>query len=236
MDKLLQDVRFALRKLAKSPGFALLSVATLALGIGANTAMFSVVNAVLLRPLPYPNPERLAYITSQFPTMGFEQFWISPPEFIEFRDWNQSFESVGAFTADAANLGIEHPVRPVTAIVTDDLMLTLGIAPELGRPFTRADMVPGAEDVAILSHELWRRAFNADRGILGRAVKIDGVSTRIVGVMPPGYDVHDQKVELWLPLTIDPRQLPNRRGNHFLYLVGRLKPGVSLQQARNEVA
>src|SRR5512142_2752544 len=118
METFIQDVRFSLRKLMKSPGFALVSVATVALGIGANTAIFSVLNAVLLRPLPYPHPERLTYITSQFPSMGFDQFWISPPEYLEFRDWNRSFESVGAFTSGAANLGIEQPVRPVTAIVT----------------------------------------------------------------------------------------------------------------------
>src|SRR5512141_1000736 len=160
MEKLLQDVRFALRKLAKSPGFALLSVATLALGIGANTAIFSVLNAVLLRPLPYPHPERLPYITSQFPALGFDQFWVSPPEFVEFREWNRSFESVGAYTSRAANLGIERPIRPITAIVTDDLMTTLGVQPEMGRRFTREDTRPGGEDVAILSHELWQRAVN----------------------------------------------------------------------------
>src|SRR5512132_3880598 len=132
MDTVLQDVRFALRKLAKSPAFALLTVGTLALGIGANTAIFSVLNAVLLRPLPYPHPERLTYITSQFPSLGFDQFWVSPPEFVEFRAWNRSFESVGAFTARAANLDADRPVRPVTALVTDDLMTTLGVAPEMG--------------------------------------------------------------------------------------------------------
>ena len=234
MDRLFHDVRYALRKLAKTPGFAALTVLTLALGIGANSAIFSVVNSVVLRPLPYPQPERLMFITSQFPSLGFDQFWISAPEFLEFRDWNQSFSSVGAYVVRAANLGTETPSRPVTALVTSELMPTLGVQPRLGRMFTREDTLPNAEDVAILSSELWRGSFDSDPNVLGRLLKIDGVSTRIVGVMPAGYDIHDQKVELWLPLTIDP-QAPGGRGSHFLYLVGRLKDGGTIQQARADL-
>jgi len=234
MDRLIADVRYALRKLASSPGFAALTVLTLALGIGANTAIFSVLNGVLLRPLPYPQPERLMFITSQFPSLGFDQFWVSAPEFLEFRDWNGSFESVGAYNVSAANLGVEQPVRPVTALVTSELMPTLGVRPRLGRWFTREDTLPNAEDVGILSFDLWQRSFNADPGVLGRLVKVNGTTTRIVGVMPPAYDVHDQKVELWLPLTLDP-QSPGPRGRHFLYLIGRLKPGVTLAQARADL-
>jgi predicted permease len=234
METFLQDFRYALRGLRKSPGFAALTVVTLALGIGANTAIFSVVNGVVLRPLGYPAPDRLMFITSQFPGLGFDQFWISAPEFLEFRDRNQAFESVGAYNVRAANLGTEVPSRPVTALITHDLMTALGVPPIRGRPFTREDTLPNAEDVAILSHQLWRSAFAADEGVLGRVVDIDGVKTRIVGVTPPGYDVHDQKVELWLPLTIDPAN-PGGRGSHFLYLVGRLKPGVTLGQARADL-
>jgi putative ABC transport system permease protein len=234
MDRLASDLRYAIRKLAKSPGFAALTIFTLALGIGANSAIFSVVNGVVLRPLPYPEPERLMFITSQFPSLGFDQFWVSPPEFLELRDWNRSFESVGAYNVSAANLGVEQPVRPVTALVTSELMPTLGVKPRLGRMFTREDTLPNAEDVAILSSELWERSFNQDASVLGRRVKINGVSTRIVGVMPPRYDVHDKKVELWLPLTLDPAN-PGGRGSHFLYLVGRLKKGTSIEQARADL-
>ncbi|MGE5816053.1 MAG: ABC transporter permease, partial [Acidobacteriota bacterium] len=234
MDRLVADVRYALRKLASSPGFAALTVLTLALGIGANTAIFSVVNGVVLRPLPYPDPERLMFITSQFPALGFDQFWVSAPEFVEFRDWNGSFESVGAYNVSAANLGVEQPVRPVTALVTSELMPTLGVKPRLGRMFTREDTLPNAEDVAILSSELWERSFNRDPGVLGRRLKINGTTTRIVGVMPPKYDIHDQKVELWLPLTLDPAN-PGGRGSHFLYLVGRLRKGTSIEQARADL-
>jgi predicted permease len=231
MDAIRQDIRYAVRKLASSPGFAALTVLTLALGIGANSAIFSVVNGVVLRPLGYPHPERLMYITSQFPGLGFDQFWVSPPEFAEFRDWNSAFASVGAYNVRAANLGTERPSRPVTALVTSELMPTLGVAARLGRLFTLQDTLPGAEDVAILSDELWRSSFNADPGVIGQTRKIDGAPTRIVGVMPPGYDIHGQKVQLWLPLTIDPRS-PGNRGSHFLYLVGRVKNGTTAEAAR----
>ena len=234
MEPFLQDVRYALRKLAASPGFALLTVLTLALGIGANSAIFSVVNSVVLRPLAYPDPGRLMFITSQFPGLGFDQFWVSAPEFLEFRDWNKTFDSVGAYSVRAANLGTERPTRPVTALVTSELMPTLGVPPRVGRTFTYEDTLPNAEDVAILSDSLWRDSFNADANVVGRTLKVDGVTTRIVGVMPAGYDVHGQKVELWLPLTINP-QAPGNRGGHFLYLVGRLKQGTTDAQARADL-
>jgi predicted permease len=234
MEAFIQDVRYAIRKLAGSPGFAVLTVLTLALGIGANSAIFSVVNGVVLRPLAYPEPDRLMFITSQFPALGFDQFWVSAPEFLEFRDWNRSFDSVGAYAVRAVNLGTDRPARPVTALVTSELMPTLGVLPRVGRAFTLEDTLPGAEDVAILSEPLWRTSFNADVAVVGQTLKIDGLPTRIVGVMPPGYDVHGQKVELWLPLTINP-QAPGNRGGHFLYLVGRMKKGTSVDQARADL-
>ena len=230
-----QDLVSALRHLRKNPGYTLVTVLTLALGIGANTAIFSVVNGVVLKPLPYPNPSRLVYITSQFPGLGFDQFWVSAPEFIEFRERNQSFQDVGAYRAGAVNLGTaDQPRRVTSAVVTSELMPVLGVAPLRGRQFTRADTLPGAEDVGALSAEIWRSAFGADESVLGRVIPVDGVPTRIVAIMPPGYDVHDQKIQVWLPLTLDPAN-PGGRGGHFLYLVGRLKDGVSLSQATADV-
>ena len=235
MTTLRNDLVYAVRHLRKNPAYTLVTVLTLALGIGANTAIFSVVNAVILKPLPYPDPSRLIFITSQFPTLGFDQFWVSAPEFLEFRDRNQSFENVGAYRSGAVNLGAqESPRRVNSAVVTSELMPVLGVAPIRGRQFTLADTLPGAEDVAILSAEIWRSSFGGDEAVLGRVIPIDGVSTRIVGIMPPGYDVHDQKINIWLPLTLDPAK-PGGRGSHFLYLVGRLKPGVSLAQARADL-
>jgi putative ABC transport system permease protein len=230
-----QDCLYALRHLRTNPGYALVTVLTLALGIGANTAIFSVVNGVILKPLPYPDPSRLVFITSQFPALGFDQFWVSAPEFIEFRERNQSFEEVGAYRAGAVNLGTQdQPRRVVSAVVTSELMPVLGVAPLRGRQFTRADTLPGAEDVGALSTEIWRSAFGGDESLLGRVIPIDGIPTRIVAIMPPGYDVHDQKIQVWLPLTLDPAS-PRNRGGHFLYLVGRLKAGVSLAQGKADV-
>jgi putative ABC transport system permease protein len=235
MDAFRKDLRYALRSLRRQPAFTAITVLTLALGIGANTAVFSVVNGVLLRPLPYPQPDRLQYVTSQFPTLGFQQFWVSLPEFVEFRDNNQAFESVGAYSVGSVNLNTTPPSRPVSAVVTAELMPTLNVAPIRGRWFTVEDTLPNAPPVAILSYELWQRAFGGDAAIVGQNVQIDSGSEQIVGIMPRGYDVHDSKIEIWRPLTIDPSTFPNRRGGHFLYLVGRLKDGVKPAQAQADV-
>ncbi|HEX5476002.1 MAG TPA: ABC transporter permease [Vicinamibacterales bacterium] len=235
MHTLRSDIVYALRNLRHHPAFAVISILTLALGIGANAAIFSVVNGVVLKPLAYPDPGRLVFITSQFPGLGFDQFWVSPPEFVEFRDRNQSFQSVGAYRAGAVNLGTrEQPRRVNSAAVSSELMPTLGVQPLRGRLFTREDTLPGAAPVAILSSEVWRSAFAGDEGILRRSIKIDDVDTRVVGVMPDGYDVHGEKVAVWQPLTLDPAN-PGRRGNHYLYLVGRLKTSITLPQARAEL-
>ncbi len=231
----MSTLRFALRTLRKSPGYTVVTVLTLALGIGVNSAIFSVVNGVLLKPLPYPQPERLVFISSQFPTLGFDQFWVSAPEFVEFRERNKAFADVGAYRAGAVNLGTaDQPRRVNSAIVTAELMPVLGVGPIRGRQFTREDTLPGAEDVAILSHEIWQTSFASDESVIGRVLRIDGVPTRIVGIMPAGYDIHDAKVLVWLPLTLDPAN-PGNRGGHFLYLVGRLRDGVSMAQAGADV-
>ncbi|HWK09376.1 MAG TPA: ABC transporter permease [Vicinamibacterales bacterium] len=236
MNTLVKDATYALRTLGRSPGYAAVTILTLPLGIGANTAIFSVVNGVLLKPLPYPRPERLELITSQFPALGFDKFWISPPEYLEFKQRNRSFEGVGGYRSGSVNLGTpERPRRANSALVTADLLDVLGVQPLRGRLFTEGDAAPGAEDVAVVSYETWRNEFGGDESLLGREVKIDGAPTRIVGIMPRGYDLHDERVQIYLPLTIDPKTLPQRRGNHFLYLIGRLKPGVTPQQAKDDV-
>ncbi len=232
MDTLLNDLRFAARTLRRYPAFAFLTILTLALGIGANTAIFSVVNGVLLRPLEYPRSERLIFITTTFPTLGFDQFWMSLPEYDEFKRHNQAFESVGAYSVGAVNLGTDTPSRPVRALITPDLMPTLGVSPLAGRWFEDKDSEPGAAPVAILSWELWQSAFGGDPAAVGRTALLNNVSTQIVGVMPRGYDVHDQKVEVWQPLTIDPSTFPNSRGGHNFYLIGRLKDGLTFEQAK----
>jgi putative ABC transport system permease protein len=226
---------YAIRALRRQPGFAAVTMLTLALGIGANTAVFSVINGVLLRPLPYPQPERLEYITSQFPTLGFNQFWISMPEFVEFRDHNRAFSSVGAYAVGAINLDTNPPGRPVAASVSPELMPTLGVQPERGRWFRAEDSQPGAAPVAILSWELWQRAYGGDESVLGRTIQVNGRAEEIVGVMPRGYDIHESRIEIWRPLVIDPATFPNSRGSHFLYLVGRLKDDVNREQALADI-
>jgi predicted permease len=226
----MKQVMYALRALRRQPAFAFVTMLTLALGIGANTAVFSVINGVLLRPLPYPHPERLEYITSQFPGLGFNQFWISAPEFVEFRDHNQAFQSVGAYGVGAVNLDTTPPGRPVAASVSPEFMPTLGVTPHRGRWFAAEDSAPNAPPVAILSYELWQRAYGRDESVLGRMIQVNGRSEQVVGIMPAGYDIHDTRVEIWRPLVINP-DLQQGRGSHFLYLVGRLKDGTTREQA-----
>ena len=227
----MKDLTYALRSLRRQPAFTFITVLTLVLGIGANTAVFSVINGVLLRPLGYPQPEQLEYITSQFPALGFNQFWVSTPEFVEFRDNNQSFSSVGAYSVGAVNLEVTPPARPVSALVTPELMPTLGVPAYRGRWFTPEDSAPNAPPVVILSQEIWERMFGADESLVGKNIRLNGGSEQVIGIMPKGYDVHDSKIEVWRPLTINTANFPNSRGSHFLYLVGRLKDGVTRQQA-----
>ncbi|HEY3886178.1 MAG TPA: ABC transporter permease, partial [Vicinamibacterales bacterium] len=236
MPTLLTDLTYALRTLAKTPAYAAITILTLALGIGANTAIFSVVNGVMLKPLAYPHPERLMFLSSTFPQLGFDKFWVSLPEFEEFKQRNRSFENVGAYRPGAVNLGTpDRPRRVNSMLVTPELMPVMGVEPVRGRLFTDVDSKPGTEDVAILSYAAWQKAFGGDETILGRVLPIDGVSTRIVGIMPPGYDVHDEGIDVFLPLTIDPKTFPTRRSSHFLYMIGRLKAGMSLPQAQADL-
>jgi predicted permease len=236
MDNLRQDLQHALRTLRRQPGFTIVTILTLALGIGANTAIFSVVNGVLLRPLDYPQPEQLEFLTTTFPKLGFDQFWMSIPEFLVFRDHNSTFQSVGAYSTGAVNLGTDPATRPTSAAVTSEFMPTLGVRPVAGRWFTPEDTSPGADPVVILGADLWRRAFGRDPSLVGRRVMIDGVSNQVIGIMPAGYDVHEQKVELWRPLTIPTgADLLNEDGSHGLYAVGRLKTSVTAAQAQADI-
>ncbi|MEA2600083.1 MAG: hypothetical protein QOF89_1075 [Acidobacteriota bacterium] len=235
MKSLLQDLRYAGRLLLRSPGFTLLAALTLALGIGANAAIFSVANALLLKPLPYGDPARLAVIYSQFPSMGFDHFWVDPVELTEFRERNRSFAHVGGYRTTFVNVASrDEPLRAQGAVATAGLFSTLGVDAELGRYYTAAEDLPNAEKVVVLGDGLWRRAFGADPGILGRRIKVEGIDRTVIGVMPPGFTVGDKRVEVWVPLALDPLK-PGNRGNHYLWLVGRLKPGVSFAQARSEM-
>jgi putative ABC transport system permease protein len=235
MDALFRDARHAVRNLARTPGFALITMVTLALGIGANTAIFSVVNAVILRPLGYPRPDRLVYISTQFPKMGFEQFWVSPPEFLEFQERTRAFGVVGAFATGQANLTApDRPRRVNSGQASAGLFTALGVNAMYGRTFDAAETVPDGPPVAILSYELWQSAFGGNAGVLGSQVEVNGIRRSVIGIMPPRFDVADQHVEVWAPLLIDPANRQNR-ASHFLYLIGRLADGATLQSAQAEL-
>ncbi len=235
MSAFLQDVRYAFRTLWRNPGFAAVAVFTLALGIGANAAIFSVTNGVLLKPLEYRGPERLVFIESQFPTLGFDEFWVSPPEYRDMQQNLRSFSAIGAWRTGSTSLsGIDAPVRVPSAVASAELFRTLGVPPELGRAFSAEEDVEGGPPVVIISHRLWSSVFGRDAGILGRSVEADGRTSTVIGVMPPNFDVQGSRVDVWEPLALPPN--PSNRGSHFLHLAGRLAPGVSLGQARGELA
>ena len=237
MGTLLQDVRYGLRMLAKKPGFTLIAVLALALGIGANTAIFSVVNAVLLRPLPFENPERIVQAWSTNAKRGWKKAPTSYLNFADYRDQTQAFEHAAAYAeASAAFTSGEMPEQLEGVGATADLFKVLGAQPLLGRAFTAEDERPGGSHVVVLSHNLWQRRFNSDPKIVGQQIKFDGESTTVIGVMPKGFQfpLDQDKTEFWVPL--DPAQDFNKeRGANYLHVVARLKPGTTLEQAQGEV-
>ena len=240
MHNLYQDLRYGLRMLAKSPGFTLASIICLALGIGATTAIFSIVDAVLIRPLPYRAPGRLIRVYSEFPELGksgMRKFWISPPEFFDLRRYTKTWESLEGWVNGGANLaGGNEPIRITASNVTGGLLNSLGISAAMGRSITTQDDNEGAPQVAVISHGLWQRAFGADRSVIGRDVLVNGRKVNIVGIMPKGFQFPPGEIdqpELWTPLQLSPNS--RNRGSHFLSVLGRLKPGASIEQARSEI-
>ena len=235
IESALGDLRHAVRLLLRAPGFAAIAVLTIALGIGANSAIFSVVNAVALKPLAYPDPDRLVYITSQFPTLGFDKFWVSPPEFFELRERSRSFEELAAYTTGAVNISDgTNPERVSAVQMTAGMFDVLGVRPILGRAFTAEQDGANPDDVVVLSYELWRRIFAGDPAAVGKTIDINGRRTTIVGIAPPGFDLHDARAQVWRPIGLDPANRQNR-GSHFLYLVGRLRAGVTMEQAKGDI-
>src|SRR5688572_1123603 len=184
MQNILQDLRYGARMLLKKPGFTVIAVITLALGIGANTAIFSVVNGVLLRPLPYKEPGRLARVYSEFPTMNLRKFWISPPEFLDIQKESKSWESIGAWATGGVNLSSTgEPIRVTSTSVTRSLIDTLGVAPMMGRNFAQEEERPNGPRAVIISYGLWGRAFGGRADIVGQTVRINAAPFTIVGVI-----------------------------------------------------
>jgi putative ABC transport system permease protein len=241
MQTLLHDLGYGLRILIRNPGFAIAAVICLALGIGATTAIFSVVNAVLLRPLPYVQPQRLVKVYSEFgnfPGGGLRRFWVSPPEYFDLKRETRSWESLDGWVNGGANLtGQSEPVRATTSFMTGGLLQSLRVAPILGRTITPEDDDPKSNAVVNISYGLWQRVFGGRRDIVGKEVQLNGQKAAIIGVMPKGFAFPPGEIdppEVWTALQLDPAK-PGGRGSHYLYLLGRLKPNVSAQQAQAEL-
>ncbi len=248
MTTLLQDLRYGLRTLSKSPAFTVVALFTLALGIGANTAIFSIVNAVLLKPLPFPESEKLMFMTSASEKQGVTRnFATSYADFLDWRSTANSFTAMASYHQDSFTLsGLDQPLHVSGETVSGDFFSILGTQPLLGRGFIRDEEKPGTR-VVVLSHDLWQSAFHGDRSIIGRAITLDKQSYTVVGVMPAGFsfplDADPPKV--WRTLAIesetkDPKNQPaatspEQRGSHFLQVVARLEPGVPMERAREEM-
>ncbi len=194
---LMLDVRYALRRLRKSPGFSLATVLTLALGIGANAAIFTLVYGIVINPLPYSEPDRIVNLWHAAPGLGADQFELSPGTFVHFQDGADSFVALALYDRNAANLtGGTEPERINIARVTSEIFPVLSVSPILGRALRSEDDEPGAMPVAVLSHELWRRGFGSDRAVLGRTIQLDGVSREIVGILPSGLSFPNREVRI----------------------------------------
>ncbi len=236
MNILLQDLRFGFRVLMNKPGFTAIIVLALALGIGANSAIFSVVNAVLLHSLPYKDPDRLVMIWHNYPTLKLPDASVSPPSYILYRDMTRSFEQVATGTGWQVNVtGLGEPERLQGASISYNFFSTLGVEPAIGRPFKQDEDRPGADKVVILSHGLWQRLFGGRDDILNQTITLDDQTYNIVGVMPPGFQFLNT-VDLWKPIAFTPEQVsPTMHGNEFLSVVARLKPDVTFEQACDEM-
>lgn len=226
-----QDIRHGVRTLLKQPAFTLVAVITLALGIGANTAIFSVVNAVLLRPLPFKDSERLVMVWNKgAEAAGGDRTPLADADLLDWRAQNKSFESIGALQNATLNFsGGDVPEQLPAALVTANLLSVLGVGVQLGRDFVPGDEQTGSPRVVLLSDKFWRSHFGADPKIVGRTISVNGVSTTIVGVMPAQLNFPNQNVQLWRALQWEQ---PTRRGPYYLTGVARLKPGLPIEQAR----
>ena len=236
METLIQDLRYAIRMLLKKPSFTIIVVLALGIGIGANTAIFSVVNAILLRPLPYKNFDRISMIWMSNPKLGVMEDWHSYPNYVDYKEQNQVFEDMAAFNTRSFNLtGAGDPVRVVGVWNTASLFSVLGVDAALGRTFTEDEQEPGKDMIVVLSNGLWRRNFGGDASVIGQQISLNGINRTVIGVMPPSFSFPEKTTEFWVPLTITP-QRKQARNSISLKAVGRIKPGVTLAQAQADMA
>src|SRR6266436_6390253 len=239
LPSVISDCRYGLRQLRRNPGFTAVAVLTLALGIGANTAIFSVVDAVLLRPLPFEAPSRLIAIHEGIPKMGYPKIGFSPPDLAIFAREQKSFSAIGAFRNKPVNIsGRDEPVRVMAARVSSSLFPMLGVEPMLGRTFASDEDTPG-HNVVLLSYGLWQRRYGGVSSILGQTIDIDRPPYTVVGVMQqkfefplPGPDDNGSPADLWVPMAFVPAELQGWGGSYLTSVVGRLRPGITLEQVR----
>ena len=236
MTTLWQDLRYGARMLRKHPSVTLVAITALALGIGANTAIFSIVNAVLLRQLPYKDSERLMMLWESDTRRGGTQTGFSYPRFTYLRDQQQSFDAIAAYTTRSFTIaGQDGPMLVQGAHISGDFFGTTGIGPAFGRTFTREEDQPGASPVAILGHELWQNQLGGNPNVVGQSITVDGQSLTVVGIMPPGFKLFEETIDLWVPRVYETNFMTPQsieRGAIYLAVFGRLKSGVSLEQAR----
>jgi len=234
METLFKDIRYGARMLLKSPGFTVVAVIALALGIGANAAIFSVINGVLLRPLPFKQPERLMMIReTKLPQ--FPEFSVAPGNFLDWKKQNTVFERLVAFRGSSFNLGgTGDPERLSALSVTDGFFAMLGAQPQLGRDFLLEEDQPGHSNVVILSQGLWQRRFGGDQKVLNQPITLDGQSYTVIGVMPASFKFAGPEIALWTPMAFTAQQA-QQHGGHYVSAVGQLKPGVTEEQARAEM-
>ena len=235
MDFMIKEIRYGLRSLMKRPAATLIALVTLALGIGVNTAIFSAVDSVLLRPLPFKEPERLVSIWEQTLRMGIVRNEVAPANFGDLRTQNQSFEAIGAYGPQDINLtGDGEPERISAQLVSANVFSILGVQPALGRTFLTNEDQPGQHRVVVLSDALWQRRFNQDPAIVNRNITLNGEAFTVVGVMPRGFFFPEREVELWVPWAMEPEQASGR-GDHYLRLIARLRPGATVERANHDL-
>ena len=235
MDMLLQDVRYALRLARRRLGFTALVVATLAIGIGSNTAIFSVVNAVLLKPMPYPEPDRLLVVWEDDQVNRKPRYYVAPANFMDWVGQSRAFSGFCAYIANEATLDLGgDPARVAVGVVSPNFNAVTGVSPVLGRAITGEDGKTGNQRVLLLSHGAWQRYFAGDPGVLTREIKLNDAPYRIIGVMPRGFSLIDEGTQMWRPMVLAPQTASNR-ALHFLTVVGRIAPGVSFEQARDDL-
>ncbi|MGE5724896.1 MAG: ABC transporter permease, partial [Acidobacteriota bacterium] len=238
-----QDLRYALRMLRKSPGFAVVAILTLALGIGANTAIFSVVDAVLLKPLPFPNPASLTMVWEDNPTYGLVRNTVAPPNLFHWEQQNHCFSAMAPFVDQPTNLtGAGQPEQVTAEYVSPNFFSLLGVNPMLGRGFAQGEDQPGKSNVVVLSYGLWKSKFGGDPSIIGQTVQLSGAANTVIGVTAPDFDffisefsLTGERPQLWAPLEQPPAWHDWSKVGRFLRVIARLNPGISLAQAQAQM-